>query len=75
MAKSKPTRAKLTWDEIREIEAACKEGILVGRPKREDVTKLIKHIRFIEHELEQMRKDEEDRLLARMLDKEENGTT
>ena len=48
--KSKPTRSRLTWDEIREIEkswSSDKDG-----PAGRDIKKLIRHIRFIEHLLE-----------------------
>lgn len=55
MEKSKPTRSKLTWDEILEIEGSCKGGWL-GRPNKADIAKLIKHIRFLEYELDQARK-------------------
>ena len=47
--KSKPTRSRLTWDEIREIEKSWSSD---AGPARQDIKKLIRHIRFIEHLLE-----------------------
>jgi len=40
---------RLTWDEIRKIEASWKSD---DGPASKDVSALIKHIRFIEHLLE-----------------------
>ena len=45
-SKVKPTRALLSWDEIRAIESSWKTDI---RPGSEDVRKLVKHLRFVEH--------------------------
>jgi hypothetical protein len=49
MAKSKNTRVKLTWDEIKKIETDWKED---QGPGKKDIQKLITHIRFIENRLE-----------------------
>ena len=49
--KSKPTRSRLTWDEIRKIEASWKQD--KEGPAAKDITKLIKHIRFVEHLFEE----------------------
>lgn len=45
--KTKPTRARLTWDEIREIKRNWYNDI--DGPATADINKLVKHIRFIEH--------------------------
>lgn len=45
MSKVKPTRATLAWNEIHEIERAYAGN--------QDVKRLIRHIRFIEHLLAQ----------------------
>ena len=49
MSKVQPTRSKLTWDEIREIERKWKS--YKGDMKK-DVKLLIRHIRFMAHEAE-----------------------
>lgn len=50
MAKSKPMRARLTWDEIREIEKSWPKD--PDSPGYVDTKKLITHIKYVEHLLE-----------------------
>lgn len=44
--KGVPTRSRLTWDEIRKIESSWSSD---AGPAREDIKKLVRHIRFVEH--------------------------